>query len=46
MKNMDPKLRYSEAHIEVLVSNMPDILTTSGKQPGWNNQNTDDDGWT
>lgn len=46
MKKMESKLSYSEASIELLPLKMPDILTTSGENPNWNDRNTDDDGWT
>ena len=43
---MKSKLPYSEASIELLLLRMPDILTTSGEKPSWNDKDTDDDGWT
>ena len=46
MNKMDSKLPYSEASIELLLLRMPDILTTSGETPSWNDKNSDDDGWT
>lgn len=46
MRKMESKLPYSEASIDLLLLEMPDILTTSGEKPSWNDKNTDDDGWT
>ena len=46
MEKKNLKLQYIEANVEISVSEMPDILTTSGNEtPGWGS-NTDQGGWT